>query len=62
MYHADTEVRRQMAREHAEELAREYRAMPAATEAEAQPAQAGARAALKRLRRRTVGRAHAYRA
>ena len=55
MYHVDSEVRRQMAREHAEELAREYRPMPAAPEAEARPAEAGARASLRRLR-------HAYRA
>ena len=62
MYHGDSEVRRQMAREHAEVLAREYRPMPAASEAEAQSAQAGARASLRRLRRRRVGRAHTSRA
>ena len=61
-HHVDSEARRHMAREHAEELAHEYRPMPAAPEAEAQSAEAGARAALRRLRRRRVGRAHAYRA
>jgi hypothetical protein len=62
MYYGDSEVRRHMAREHAEVLAREYRPMPASHEAEAQPARAGAKAHLQRLRRRMVGRAHAHRA
>jgi hypothetical protein len=59
MYHGDSEVRRQMAREHAEVLAREYRPMPPAPEAEAQSAEKGVKASLRRLRRRRVGRAHA---
>ena len=62
MYYGDSELRRQMAREHAEMLAREYRPVPASPEAEAQPAQAGPKAYLQRLRRRRVRRAHAYRA
>ena len=62
MYYVDSEVRRHMAREHAEALAREYRPMPASPEAEAQRPQAGAKAYLGRLRRRRVGRAHAHRA
>ena len=61
MYYGDSEVRRQMAREHAEVLAREYRRVPAAHEAGAQPVRAGGKAYLQRLRRRRVGRAHAYR-
>jgi hypothetical protein len=61
MFHADSEAHRQMAREHAEALAREYRAAPASGHEE-RPARASARAFVRRLRRFRAGRAPAYRA
>ena len=62
MLYYGSEVSRQLARERAEELAREYRPLPAASDDEAQASQVGAAALLRRIGRRRPRRAPAYRA